>query len=69
MVSPATRENVLWGVVAGLSFLVLVQGYELLGDERVTVLVKAGVAVLVALVAGVTAHLVRPHVTPSNEQA
>jgi len=69
MVSPATRESVLWGVVAGLSFLVLVQGYELLGDERVTVLVKAGVAVLVALAAGVTAHLVRPHVAPSNEQA
>jgi len=69
MVSSTTRESVLWGVVGALAFLVLIQGYELLGDAGVTLLVKAGVALLVAVVAGLTAHVVGPRLPPGNEQA
>ena len=43
-----TRASLLWGVVGALSFLVLVQGYELLAAEPVTLGAKAGVALAVA---------------------
>jgi len=46
------KASVLWGLVGGLSFLVLLQGYELVSAERVDWLVKFGVALLV--VAGAT---------------
>jgi uncharacterized membrane protein YeiB len=48
-----TKSSLLWGLVGGLSFLVLLQGYELATVERVDWLVKIIVAVLV--VAGATA--------------
>ena len=54
-----TRESLLWGVVGALSFLVLVQGYELLTEAAVTVGVKAGVALLVGVAAAVGSHLAR----------
>jgi len=54
-----TKEALLWGVVGTLSFLVLVQGYELLTEASVTVGVKAGVALLVGVVAAATTHVVR----------
>jgi hypothetical protein len=38
------RNDVLWALIGGLTFLVLIQGYELLFDERVTVAVKLGIA-------------------------
>ena len=50
--SPAARASLLWGVVGGLAFLVLVQGYELVGGESVTVPAKVGVAL--AVTAGAT---------------
>lgn len=43
------REALLWGVVGALSFLVLLQGYELLTEAAVAVPVKFGVAALVGL--------------------
>ena len=49
----AVRSSLLWGVVGGLAFLVLLQGYELLADVRVSLAVKFGVAV--AVTAGATA--------------
>jgi len=44
------KASLLWGVVGGLAFLVLLQGFELLTGQRVSIGVKAGVtlAVLVA---------------------
>jgi hypothetical protein len=48
-VNPRTKASVLWGVVGGLAFLVLVQGYELIAGVGVTALVKAAVALLVAV--------------------
>jgi hypothetical protein len=46
---PRFRASLLWGVVSLLAFLVLLQGYELLADERVTLGVKALVAVIVGV--------------------
>ena len=47
-IHPRIKATVLWGLVGGLAFLVLVQGYELVGGVRVTALVKAAVALVVA---------------------
>ncbi len=51
------RASLLWGLVGALAFLVLVQGFELLGGESVTVAVKAGVAVAVGVAAAVSSYL------------
>ena len=50
---PRTKSSLLWGVVAGLAFLVLLQGYELLSGQRVALGAKFGVAV--AVLVGATA--------------
>jgi hypothetical protein len=49
---PIRKASLLWGFVGGLSFLVLLQGYELVSTQRVDWLVKFGVALVV--VAGAT---------------
>jgi len=58
-VDPHVRASLLWGVVGGLAFLVLVQAYHLLGGEFVGIATMGGVAVAVAGVTAVAAHLVR----------
>jgi hypothetical protein len=63
-----TRENLLWGVVGALSFLVLVQGYELLTEAAVTVGVKAGVALLVGVAAAVVSHLARDRLVARRQR-
>jgi hypothetical protein len=65
---PRLKSSLLWGVVGGLSFLVLVQGYELLTDRGVAVGVKAGVGFAVALVAAATTHVTRDRLPPKNER-
>jgi len=57
--SPEARASLLWGVVGGLAFLVLVQGYELLGDASVTVPAKVGVALVVAAGATLLTYVAR----------
>jgi hypothetical protein len=47
-VHPRTKASALWGLVGGLAFLVLVQGYELIAGVGVTALVKGAVALVVA---------------------
>lgn len=56
---PRIKSSFLWGIVGVLSFLVLLQGYELLADEAVSIGVKAGVALLVGATAGVASHVAR----------
>jgi len=63
---PRTRSSLLWGVVGCLSFLVLLQGYELLAGTRVTLGVKAGVAIAVAVGATALTYVARDHL-PGNE--
>jgi hypothetical protein len=60
------RAAVLWGVVGMLTFLVAIQGYELLTDRRVDLLVKFGVALLVGVVATVTTRLLEPRLSPDE---
>ncbi len=54
------RASLLWGVVGGMAFLVLVQGYELLAEQGVALAIKAGVAVVVLAVTALAAHALRP---------
>jgi hypothetical protein len=54
------RAAVLWGVVGALSFLVLIQGYELLTGVGVDALVKAVVALVVGTVTTVSARRLQP---------
>ncbi len=65
---PRHKASALWGVIGGLSFLVLVQGYELAVATRVGVAPKAGVTLAVAAVAAVLTHVARPRVH-GNERA
>ncbi len=46
-----TRAHLVWGVVGGLSFLVLLQAYELISGYRAPITTKAGLAVVVTGVA------------------
>ncbi|MFB6140979.1 MAG: hypothetical protein ABEJ26_11140 [Halosimplex sp.] len=67
--SPATRSSLLWGVVGGLSFLVLVQGYELLAEVPVGLGAKFGIAALVAVgAAGLTYALGEGRSAPEGER-
>ncbi len=59
MVAPVTRESLLWGLISALAFLVMIQGYELLASEAVTITVKAGVAVFVAVLTAVSTYFTR----------
>ncbi|WP_136688877.1 hypothetical protein [Halorhabdus amylolytica] len=54
------RAALLWGLVGGLSFLVLLQGYELLTPARVDPPVKAGIAILVTAGGAILAAIVGP---------
>jgi hypothetical protein len=56
---PDRRAALLWGVIGALAFLVLLQGYELLADRRVSWLVKVAVALVVGGVAGGTTRLLQ----------
>lgn len=66
---PERKSSFLWGLIGGLSFLVLIQGYHLVSGEFVGIWVMAGVAVLVGVVSGVATHLLRPQVPQENERA
>ncbi|SFS12042.1 hypothetical protein SAMN05216559_4000 [Halomicrobium zhouii] len=48
---PRTKSRLLWGVVGLLSFLVLIQAYELATSDLVDWGVKLGVAVVVGIAA------------------
>ena len=61
-----TKSSLLWGVVGALAFLVLVQGYELLAAEPVTLGAKAGVALAVGVGAALLTHTARGRL-PGNE--
>ena len=53
-----TRRSLLWGIVGALSFLVLLQGYELVTGELVDVPVKFGTALVVLVGATAITYLV-----------
>lgn len=57
----AWRPALVWGLVGGLSFLVLLQGYELVTGQRVDLVVKVGVALAVTAGATVLSRLTAVH--------
>ncbi|MDS0282431.1 hypothetical protein [Haloarcula onubensis] len=63
---PRTKSSLLWGVVGGLAFLVLLQGYELLSGQRVALGAKFGVALVVLAGAAVLTYAARNRL-PGNE--
>jgi len=63
---PHTKESLLWGVIGALSFLVCLQGYELLADATVTVGVKTAVTPLVGVAAGAAAYFLRARLLPQR---
>lgn len=65
---PAVREPLVWGLVGGLSFLVLIQGYELVFERGVDLLVKGGGAVVITAVAAGTTAVLRRRLV-ANERA
>jgi len=60
LMDPRTKASLLWGVVGGLAFLVLVQGYELLAGTPVSLPAKAGVAIAVGAGATLTSYRLQP---------
>jgi len=63
---PRLRSDLLWGAIGGLSFLVLLQGYHLVGGTFVGVGPMVAVAGGVFLATAATAHAVRPRVAGGN---
>lgn len=61
------KEAMLWGVVGLLTFLVLLQGYELLQDLRVDLWVKAGAAATVGVATTAITYLANRRLTASTE--
>jgi hypothetical protein len=65
-VTPHTKSSLLWGVVGALSFLVLVQGYDLLLGLAVGFPARFVVAALVGTVAAGLAHRLNPRFGPKG---
>ena len=59
MTDQRRRAALLWGLVGALSFLVLVQGYELLAEPGVGVPAKVGVALAVGLAATAATYVLQ----------
>lgn len=57
---PRLKASLLWGAIGALSFLVLIQGYELLTGERLAFALKFAVASTVALTAAGSTYLAEP---------
>ena len=64
--NPRLKASVLWGAIGALSFLVLVQGYELLSNERLAFTLKVAVAGAVAATAAGSTYLADPLLTGTN---
>lgn len=55
--NPRVKASLLWGVIGVLSFLVLLQGYELVADYRYSLGVKAGATLVVAIGAPILSYV------------
>lgn len=56
------KSSLLWGLVGGFAFLVLVQTYHLVTDDFLPVPTIAVVAVAVTLASAACSHVLRPRV-------
>ncbi|EFW90681.1 hypothetical protein ZOD2009_18345 [Haladaptatus paucihalophilus DX253] len=55
--NPRVKTSLLWGAIGVLSFLVLLQGYELISGYRYSIAVKAGATLVVAVGAPVLSYV------------
>jgi len=62
-IGPTVKSSLLWGLVGGLAFLVLVQGYDLLADLSVGLGARLLVALVVTVAAAGATHVVRGRVS------
>lgn len=60
--NPRVKGALLWGVVGLLTFLVLLQGYEIVQDIRVELPVKVGATVVVGVLSTVVTYVASGHV-------
>jgi hypothetical protein len=65
---PRVKQSLLWGLIGALSFLVLLQGYELLTGRLVDWLVKLGTAVVVLVGATVLTYATARRQASTKEQ-
>jgi hypothetical protein len=63
---PRFKASLLWGLVGGMAFLTLAQGYNLLADEFLGVGPMAAGALGVLVVTVAVVHTLRPRL-PGNE--
>lgn len=63
---PRTKSSLLRGVVGFLSFLVLIQAFELVTATAVDLWVKAAVAVVVGVAAAVVTRLTQERVVDAD---
>ncbi len=66
---PRRRSALAWGAVGALGFLVLHQGYVLLGGEGVSLPAALGVAVGVFVAASVLSYIAEGALARRNESA
>ena len=66
---PMFRNSLLWGLVGALSFLVLIQGYELIAGDPVGLGTKFGVAAAVGLGATAATRTLASRVPIENESS
>jgi hypothetical protein len=55
------KSSLLWGAISGLSFLVMLQGYELLTDQRVSIIIKFGTAFGLTATTAASAYVTREY--------
>ena len=67
--NPRLKASLLWGMIGAFSFLVLVQGYELLWAVRLPFGVKFAVASIVGLAVVGSAYLLDPILFGENGTA
>jgi hypothetical protein len=65
---PVVRDSLLWGLVGGLSFLVLVQGYGLLTDQVIAATVTVGAAVAVTVLSTAVVYLTRRQLPEGDDE-
>jgi hypothetical protein len=58
----AVKASLLWGLVGALSFLVLVQGYQIVAGEFVGFTILIGVTAAVGVASAAATHVLRPRV-------
>jgi hypothetical protein len=69
-VDPRARSALLWGLVGGLSFLVLAQGYRLVAPLGLDTLALLGLGCVVAVVTAGLSYVAEPRLAARgrNEQ-